>query len=325
MKRRLLCGLAILVLLGGARMAGSDMRLQVEVLPDEENGSAQALRTDVKKAVDLALPALWDRLVPVHARHDMPEDGQGLGLLLRASPTADGMNITFNRSRVWQYLKKRNVPFIDAPPAFNVIVHMYNLAGIAMPQSAALLAGYAREEAARWGYQVREDAPALVLNWRWLDQQQVSLSVRGNSRLPEFAETRMLEAGDPLPQMQAWLLEVMLRARDAYASDAMTAGSAAVATAGGAAAGALPGVPVPMSGLERMLTIHRHATLPEQVLFEDALRRHPRVAALVPYLLSNDVQQYRLVLKSADDHWLMEWFARNGMQLSPRPDGWLAQ
>lgn len=333
MKRWLLCGLAMLVLLGGAQMAGGDMRLQVEVVPDEENGSVQALRTDVKKAVELALPVLWDRLIPVHARHDMPEDAQGLGLLLRASPTADGMNITFNRSRVWQYLKKRNVPFIDAPPAFNVIVHMYNLAGIAMPQSAALLAGYAREEAARWGYEVREDAPALVLNWRWQDQQQVSLSVRGNSRLPEFAETRMLEAGDPLPQMQAWLLEVMLKARDAYASDAMIADSAAVATAGGApdaggagvATGTLPGVSVPMSGLERMLTINRHATLPEQVLFEDALRRHPRVAALVPYLLSNNVQQYRLVLKSADDRWLIEWFARNGMQLSPRPDGWLAQ
>ena len=333
MKRRFFCGLAMLALLGGAQMAGGDMRLQVEVMPDEENGSAQALRTDVKKAVDLALPVLWDRLIPVHARHDMPADAQGLGLLLRASPTAEGMNITFNRSRVWQYLKKRDIPFIDAPPAFNVIVHMYNLAGIAMPQSAALLATYAREEAVRWGYVVREEAPALVLNWRWLDQQQVSLSVRGNSRLPEFVETRMLEAGDPLPQMQAWLLEVMLKARDAYASDAMIAGSAAVAMAGGAtgtgtgdAGTGTPGsVPVPMTGLERMLTINRHATLPEQVLFEDALRRHPRVAALVPYLLSNNVQQYRLVLKSADDRWLIEWFARNGMQLSPRPDGWLAQ
>jgi len=328
-KRRPFYALAMLVLLGGAQMAGDDTRLQVEVVPDEENGSAQALRTDVRKAVDLALPVLWDRLIPVHARHDMPADAQGLGLLLRASPTAEGMHITFNHGRVRQYLESRNIPFIETPPAFNVIVHMYNLAGIAMPQSAALLADYAREEAVRWGYEVREEAPALVLNWRWLDQQQVSLSVRGNSRLPEFVETRILEAGDPLPQMQAWLLEVMLKARDAYASDAMIAavaaeGATGVATAG-AAEGASPGMPAPPAGLERMLTINRHATLPEQVLFEDALRRHPRVAALVPYLLSNHVQQYRLMLKSADDRWLIEWFARNGLQLSPRPDGWLAQ
>ncbi|MFQ5582217.1 MAG: hypothetical protein ACE5F3_06290 [Mariprofundaceae bacterium] len=311
--------MAILALLCSAQVLGTDPRMRVEILPDEENGQIQVLRADIKKAVEVALPMLWNRLIPMHVRNAIPEDVRGLGLLLRASPTADGIRITFNRSRVFQYLKKQQIPYIETPPGFNVTVYMHNLSGISMPQSAALLVSYADEEATHWGYQLKERAPALVLSWRWLDQQQVSLSVRGNSRLPEFVETKVLEAGDPLPQMQDWLLEVMLKARDAYASDA------AIAVSADAVADTEEGVPTAQDGLEVMLTLQRNVALPEQVLLEDALRRNPRVAALVPYLLSSEVQQYRLILKSADDSWLAGWFARNGMQLSPRPDGWLAQ
>ncbi|MDQ6996043.1 MAG: hypothetical protein Q9M82_01100 [Mariprofundus sp.] len=75
-----------------------------------------------------------------------------------------------------------------------------------------------------------------------------------------------------------------------------------------------------------LLTIERHhASLPEQVLFEDDLAHDPRVFSLTLRQVNRDQQQYRLQLKSSDDLWLMAWFSSRGMTLTQSFDGWVAR
>jgi len=71
-----------------------------------------------------------------------------------------------------------------------------------------------------------------------------------------------------------------------------------------------------------LLTVHRHASLAEQVLLEHDLTADARVAAVIPYLLSRDQQQYRLHLYGEDSTWLVAWFGSRGMTLEATPDGW---
>ncbi len=74
-----------------------------------------------------------------------------------------------------------------------------------------------------------------------------------------------------------------------------------------------------------LLTIERHASLPEQVLFEDDLAHDPRVLNLTLKQVSRDQQQYRLQLNSSDEQWLIAWFSSRGMTLTQSFDGWVAR
>ena len=193
----------------------------------------------------------------------------------------------------------------------------------------------------------------MCLQWRWLDSGQVSQGLRGTTRLGEFQEARMLAPGDPLPQLQQWLLEILVKARDAYATGITTESATpnVLATPGQPGfdiyghplvntdiystpfadlyadpyANTVPAVPV-IADHGILIRVERQASLPEQVLFEDDLRRDPRVISLRPIQLSHAIRQYRLELKDEqDEQWLSQWFAWHGLSLSPTADGWLAR
>ncbi len=74
-----------------------------------------------------------------------------------------------------------------------------------------------------------------------------------------------------------------------------------------------------------LLTIERHESLPEQILFEDYLSHDPRVLSLMLKQVNSDQQQYQLQLKSSDAQWLTAWFSRRGMTLTQSFDGWVAR
>jgi len=307
-------------------LAASDTRMEILVTADEEHGiTLQSLQSNIAQAADMALPRLWPRIVPRQSQRDIPANVKGMRFLQRATPGDDGIMIVFQSRRVFAWLQANNIPYIAEPPAWNVSVDLYDAAGRGMPESAARLRRHAGNMAPYLGYVADSSAPALVLDWRWLDSRQVSLSVRGGSRLGEYAETRTLASGDPVQQLQPWLEEVLFRARDASVESAGPVNAppqAAQAVNAGEPAGI--NVPSPSAEGYLLLKVQRQASLPEQILFEQDLRQDPRILDLSLRQVNRDGQQYRLHLKGSDDLWLRGWFSRRGMALIPTIEGWVA-
>jgi len=349
----LFIGLAIIPVVHAATVSDARMLVEVTANPDEQGQSLKALHANVRYAAELALAQLWDRIIPQQARADVPAGMRAIRFMQRAQPTPDGVRISFHAKRVMDYLETHNIPLIPEQPVWNLDVRIRNAAGQSMSQSAALISEFSAQQAPLWGYALNRMGDSLIVQWHWLDSRQVSLSLRGTSRLGEFQETRMLAPGDPLPQLQQWLLETLLKARDAYATGITPEvatldvpatpsppafdiygnplGNTDIYTDpfgdfyGDPYANQAPAAPVIVDhGI--LIRIERQASLPEQVLFEDDLRRDPRVAALRPTQLSHAMQQYRLDLKDEqDEQWLNQWFAEHGLSLSPTADGWLAR
>jgi len=332
-----------------AAAAVADPRMQVDVAanPDEPGQSLNELHANIRYAADLALQQLWQRIIPQQEITSLPPNGHAVRFLKRAQPTSEGVRVTFNASRVFDFLETKHIAVIGEPPTWNLQINLRNTAGQNMMQSADLLRQFAAEKAIDQGYTLQTMGASMVLQWRWLDNRQVSLSVRGTSRLGEFQETRTITPGDPLPQLQQWLLDTLLKARDAYASGGATPAAVAplvpvqalaVDIYGNPIAGTdpyaqisqidpyaqMPALAIPDDSI--LISIRHQASLPEQVLFEDDLRRDPRVASLLPSQFNRNLQQYRLQLKEPrNDQWLKQWFTQHGLTLTPMPNGWLAQ
>lgn len=177
--------------------------------------TVQQLHSDVRLAANMALPQLWNRVVPPSAQHKIPRNVNALSFLQRATPTPEGVTITFQESRVSAWLKANNIPRIGEQPA------------VAVPGASAALS----------------------------------------------TQTQSAASG----------------------------------------------------GLYLVLRVEHRASLPEQVLFEEDLRREPRILDLSLRQVNRDGQQYRLRLNGTDDQWLVQWFKRRGMTLSPTIEGWVAR
>ena len=312
--------LVLLLLMPQLAMAANDPRMTVELLADDEKGqSVEYLHSNIRKAADLALPALWNRLVLQSARSQIPKRVKAVLFLQRATPHENGVTVTFNQKRVVAYLEKHEIPHIANQPAWNLSVQLSNASGRSMPQSAAMLKERAAAMAKEWGYAIDAADESLVLHWRWLDSQQIALSIRGTSKLGELSETRMVSSGDPFRQLEPWLSEVLLKARNAYASNAAVATPVTTTDT----TSTQPAAVQPQAFLT--LNLERQASLPEQVLFEEELRRDPRILDFSLKQVNRDGQQYRLHLKGSDDQWLVHWFKRRGLTLTPTIEGWVAR
>ncbi len=284
--------------------AATDPRLQVEI-PADETGRP----TDVGALLARALPMLWDRIVPTDARKRADTIAPDARLLLRLRPGREVTTLEFHREAVFRALTEAHIPFIPEPPRIHLVIHVRNASGLPMPQTEALLMEQARRIAVSRGLLLTDNAPGLVLEWRWLTDREAMLNARGTTRLPEFSETRVIEDADPLPELARWLESALLRARDAHAF-----------------AAASEAKPDAASDAARVsITLRRDAPLATQVALEEALSQDPRVARLIPIELSRARQRYALWL-NGDDDWLPDWFARRGYRLSALPDGgWLAE
>jgi len=322
---RLSCAFVCIVFVQTSAIA-ADTRMQVDVVAETEGVEVSWLHANVREASALALPQLWNRIVPQYALGMIPKKVKAVRFMQKASPTEAGVRITFHQPRVLNYLKEHKLPYIAEQPALNVVIQLYNKDGRPMGETTNALLELASSEAAAMGYRIDDQGASLVLLWRWLDDKQVSLSVRGNSKLSEYAETRMLTAADPLEQLKSWMSVVLLKARDAHVE------ATVVETEGFELApdqsnplNDLVMQPLPKPDVELRLAIQRHASLADQVLFEQDLRQDPRILALSLRQVNRDGQQYRLQLKGSDDQWLTHWFARRGMTLVPTIEGWVVQ
>lgn len=296
-----------LLALSTTSYADTDPRMVVEVGADEQ-GNVPA----VQDAIQLALPVLWDRVVEDSDRSSVSDSMRATTFLLRVVPQSDHVEVTFNQDRVWQYLDSKEIAYLKEPLRLNLQIQMANSSGNTMPKTAEALLGYAQGVAKARGIVLDTRAPLLQANWRWLDSTQLYLKVEGDSRLTGYTETRSMSAGNPLEQLQSWVEALLMKARSTYTTNVTTPAEATIEQ--------------PTDGtMAVLLTIDLPATLATQVVVEDSLRQNSHVKLLVPTFLSANSRQYRMVLHTADDRWIADWFSRRGMQATATVDGWLVQ
>lgn len=305
-------GLVLMLLLFAPLSASAqqaDARLNVELGEEAVMQGAP----DTNALLDKALPILWDRIVPVASRASADRLGRDSRMVARIIPGRASTLVEFHGERVFEVLREAHIPAIVTAPRFHLLISVRNVPGQEMQQTGQLLVQEAEHFARLHGIELNDGGAGLVLAWHWLDATHAELSVRGQTRLAEFVETREITDADSLPALQAWLDEVLLRARDAYAFEA--------------------GAPVDdgvmgMAADDFMvhITVRRSGSLLEQVALEDSLARDPRVRRLLPETLSSTMQRYALKLEGGDTTWLGEWFARRGYRLDRLADGsWVAQ
>jgi len=306
----------LLICAAGPRTAlaqQDDARMNV-LLPNDPDTQGSP---DVSALLGKAMPILWDRIVPVAERRKADALGNDSRMVARVVPGHDSTLVEFRPDRVFAALRDAQIPAIITPPSFHLLLNVHNNNGQEMQQTTQLL----NEEAASFsppnGIELAPNGIGMVLDWHWLDSVHVELSVRGQSKLGEFTETHTITDADSLPALKAWLDDVLLRARDAYAYQAQLTDSTA---SNG------PGMQMPAKAFTVELRIERNNSLLAQVALEDALSRDPRVHQLLPESLSGNVQQYELQLEGSDTSWLGDWFARRGYRVNRLADGsWAAQ
>ena len=303
LKALLLC--FCLLLHTGLAQSQEDPRFSVQLA--FENGNTPTLREQVNQA----LPVLWQRIIPKQALQRIPDTANAMTLLQRVRPEQGGSLITFNPARVRAHLEQKQIAYIRSLPVFNLQVHLINAFGNSMQSSERQLLSYAHEQAEALGVQFTAQAPLLDIRIQWLDDIQVQLSARGQSRLSEFSETRSLDMGDPFKQLQQWIIETVIRARDAYAWQEQ-------------ATQAQADIPDNKALLVHLL-VQKQASLSEQVALETALKRDPRVQSVVPTYLNAHSREYIVRLKQHDESWIEDWFAQRGMLATPDAQGWLIQ
>ncbi len=285
--------------------AQGDPRMVVEITADEQ-GNMPA----VQDAIQQALPVLWDRLVEPAARSTLSDKVRATPFVLRVVPQNDRIQVIFNQDRVWQYLDQQKIAYLKESPRFDLKIRMINSNGGDMPKTEEALQAYAGERAARYGMVLTTDAPSVILNWRWLDRASLYLSIEGDSALSGFSETKSLESGEALEQLQAWIDSLLVNMRNSALTKTKETSEP-------------PAVEPVKNELELLITIEQSSTLPAQVVLEDALRHETAVKAVIPLLLSADRRQYRVLLNAPDDRWVATWFRRRGMQAESTPAGWL--
>ncbi len=318
--RRLFLLAACLLFGSAAAAAQEDPRFSVLVTPADEQESVADLHADVRTAARRALPVLWDRLIPASAREQAPDEATALRLLRRAVPTPEGVRIVFDRERVARLLDEAGIPWVRTPPRWSIELRLTSDRGGPMRQTRQLLMDRIPALAEQMGFVPDAGGDALILHFRWLDARQVSLTVRGTTPLGELAETRLLAGGDPLPQLETWLRDLLVRARDAAADSGKTVEPAV---------SALPvdayGKPAASARPEVLLSVLRPSGLAEQVLFEQELRRDPRVKAVIPLVLSREERRYRILLAEPDALWLEGWLTAQGLEVARDEQGWTAR
>ena len=270
---------------------------------------------DWKQKVDDGMAVVLDRLLPQKERAQVTL--AGVPYLLRATPSPQRVRFQFRPLAVIAALERRALHPLKVAPRLALQIAMHDASGVEMAQTETLLRDEARTIAERWGIDLREpeaaapDAMALRLDWRWMDDQWLALTVvADDGRLVALGGESRIDAGAPMEQLHARLQRILLRARDAARSEREQNPRITQPVA----------VPEQAGEQTVTLTIMQPATLAEQVGLEQVLRAVPQVKAITPLVLSRQWQRYRLTVR--DTAWVVGWFANRGMQAVLTPDGW---
>ncbi len=303
---------AMLLLFGWQQAyASTDERMIIDLPMNNETGTTlENFQNDIKGAAALALPQLWQRIIPQAAIKTVPKHVQAVRFLQRVVPTVDGVIVYFSRDRLFSWLDYKHIPYLPQTTVFSLQVQVFDSNGLPLQAEADALYHYAVTTAPQWGYRLQQHAPKeLTLRWQLISSQEALLQVGGDTTLGAFSDRRRFAPGSVSAQLTPWLHELLLRARDH--SEATFSGDKPQANS----------IPSEMI----MLTIAHQSSLPEQVLLESDLRHDSHVLKLIPKRLNSEQQQYQLLLRANSLQWLSTWFHQHGMMLTGNEQGWLAQ
>ena len=88
-----------------------DTRMQIAVIAAKQGVEVRWLHANIQRAATMALPQLWNRLIPRHAHGLIPKKVNAIRCLKKAVPTEKGVNIIFDQRRGLSYLKNNKVPY----------------------------------------------------------------------------------------------------------------------------------------------------------------------------------------------------------------------
>ncbi|HID37657.1 MAG TPA: hypothetical protein EYP39_09855 [Ghiorsea sp.] len=281
--------------------AEDDARFQIHVLQEGNKGLT------VQEAMTLALPVLWQRVVPMQNLEKAKLLRGGTSLVLQFKRDSRGVNLVFNPVQVQAYLQRNNIVMIPESPYWNlqIDVHRFTESDVNMAND---LINYSYSISEDFGFHLGSHGRSLKLGFSQLvdayGEVQLQVDVQGAFSANILSETKQLPRGDLSYQLQSWVEKTLLEIRDAYSLDLIQFHDDTSSI---------------------YITVTSDLTLAAQVSLEQLLSRQPAVKAVIPMLLQKESKQYRVILKDADDSWVESWFASYGMAAVKQPQGSASQ
>lgn len=285
--------------------AAPDTRFQVYVPHTEEAGLT------VREAMTLALPTLWQRVVP---RQNLEKAARLRGrtsLVLQFKRNGKGVNLVFNPVQVQAYLRQNHITMIVEQPHWNldVVVDGFGGAGYAL---AADLMDYSGVISDALGFQFDTQGRKLGLTFSQVTdvygEVQIEVDISGAFPASVLRETRQPVQANLNDQLQAWLRHILRDIRDISSARWASWDHGA-------------------SNL--YITVMSDASLAGQVSLEQLLLQQSEVVSVIPTMIQKESRQYRVVLREENDSWVSSWFASYGMtavkQPLSSPSQWLVE
>jgi len=305
---RLFYGLMSLYLVFASFEAGAievDSRFMIEL--HEEEG----VELDIQSATELALPILWQRVVPTKDIEKANALPTPTSLLLTFKTVKYGVKMVFNPNQVSSFLARYHITMIPKQPHWNFSVHAVGLSDSDEALSADLL-NYTFGISDEFGFRLGSRGKKLQVLFAPVADAYgelfVHADVQGSFSAELLSQTDIQAKGFVAIQVQDFLHKILLEVRDAYIMDEPILGETASSV---------------------LVTIESVFSLSTQVMMEQALSKHPAVLSVVPTLLQKARRQYRIQLRDGNDKWIESWFAGYGLMASRQAEGsvddWLVQ
>ena len=285
-------GLALvlsLLLVVNASAAGNDARFQIRVQ------QAADTQLTLQEAMTLALPTLWQRVVPVQSMKKAASLKGRTSLVLQFKQVHQGFDLVFNPVQVQSYLQQFGIQMIAEYPHWNLAIEVRDFNG----SDAGLgseLKNYSYSIADELGFTLSERGRKLLLSFEQVYDVYGEAKVRANVG-GTFSDFALSEVEQPIQgylsyQLQSWVRSILREIRDAYSLGAFDFNK---------------------NNSDLYITVVANLPLAGQVSFEGFLSENPEVIQVVPVLLQKESMRYHVILRDADDAWVEAWFASYGM------------
>ncbi|MDQ7004466.1 MAG: hypothetical protein Q9N67_05950 [Ghiorsea sp.] len=288
-------------------IAEGDTRFQVYVPDTQQEGGLT-----IQKAMRLALPTLWQRVVPTQSLEKASRLRGRTSLVLQMKRNGKGVNLVFNPVQVQTYLRQYHITMMVERAHWNLNVVLDGFTGASSALAADLM-DYSDAISDALGIQLDSQGRKLELRFTQVIGTDGTVQIEADIS-PPFSipcltcQSRQPVQGDLSGQLQIWLNRILRDLRDVS--------NARLADGGN-------------DGSSLYITIISDASLAAQISLEQLLQQQSEVVSVIPTMIQQESRQYRVVLREADDSWVSSWFASYGMtavkQPPSSPSQWLIE
>lgn len=300
--RFLLAAALVFALLGSvdAVHAANDPRMVVE-LPQQD-----VVNLDMKRVLELALPVLWQRVVPTQDMDKAARLQASTSLILQYKTSRNGVKLIFNPIQVRNYLARNRIQMIVERPVWNLSVKTLGLSEDDNKTSQELT-DFAHNVVDGLGVSLSPRGKKMALIFvpavDAYGQAIIHLDMQGAFSPSLLTSVDQAAEGFLDYQLQDWLTRILIAIRDAY-----SLGEVAHAE----------------QTHELRLTIEGEFTLASQIMLEQDLLNYPSVLSLIPVILQKNRRVYRLGLAGEDEAWIVHWFADHGLKATEEAESGVA-